>query len=277
MSRFWRFLPFTDTNSHSIQVALVLAALAHVALLALIQRQPPTPQPVKLTVSITLAHAPQKTSRKPTLNKSADDAQADAAKPSQTAAPAISPPQPTPAIKKIAVDKQLTQPEAAVKVKQSPQQPTEAVDSTPKLTADALQQQISQLGEQIRSHQQAPADSKIKAVSEITSHRFLATQYVRDWEDKVERTGNLNYPAQARQRGDSQVLTLEVAINADGSLNSMRVVKSSGNDALDDAAKRIVAMSAPFAALPDELLKEASVLVITRVWRFSDESGFSAR
>jgi protein TonB len=57
----------------------------------------------------------------------------------------------------------------------------------------------------------------------------------------------------------------------------MRVVKSSGNDALDDAAKRIVAMSAPFAALPDELLKEASVLVITRVWRFSDESGFSAR
>ncbi|HBA66885.1 MAG TPA: energy transducer TonB, partial [Methylococcaceae bacterium] len=49
------------------------------------------------------------------------------------------------------------------------------------------------------------------------------------------------------------------------------------NPALDEAAIRIVRMSAPFPPLPQELLKELDVLVITRVWKFSDESGMSAR
>ncbi len=70
---------------------------------------------------------------------------------------------------------------------------------------------------------------------------------------------------------------MDVGINADGSIYRMRIVKSSGNPALDDAAKRIVKMSAPFAALPDELLREVNVLVITRVWKFSDETGMTAR
>jgi protein TonB len=46
---------------------------------------------------------------------------------------------------------------------------------------------------------------------------------------------------------------------------------------LDEAAKRIVRMSAPFAPLPADLLKELDVLVITRVWKFSDESGMTSR
>jgi protein TonB len=36
-------------------------------------------------------------------------------------------------------------------------------------------------------------------------------------------------------------------------------------------------MSAPFAPLPQDLLKELNVLVITRVWKFSDESGITTR
>jgi protein TonB len=105
----------------------------------------------------------------------------------------------------------------------------------------------------------------------------LAAQYVRDWEDKVERTGNLNYPAAASKSGASQTLTMDVGINADGSIYSMRIVRSSGNTALDEAAKHIVKMSAPFAELPVELLKEVNVLVVTRVWKFSDETGMTAR
>jgi protein TonB len=70
---------------------------------------------------------------------------------------------------------------------------------------------------------------------------------------------------------------MDVGINADGTIYSMRINKSSGIPALDEAAKRIVNMSAPFAPLPSELLKELNVLVITRVWKFSDESGLSTR
>jgi protein TonB len=100
---------------------------------------------------------------------------------------------------------------------------------------------------------------------------------MKDWENKVERTGNLNYPDVAKKKGFSGTLTMDVGIKADGSIYSIRITKSSGNKALDDAAKRIVRLSAPFAALPKELLKELDVLVIPRVWKFSDESGMTTR
>lgn len=70
---------------------------------------------------------------------------------------------------------------------------------------------------------------------------------------------------------------MNVGINADGSIYSIRITKSSGITALDDAAKRIVRLSAPFAALPADLLKELDVLAIPRVWKFSDESGMTTR
>ena len=57
----------------------------------------------------------------------------------------------------------------------------------------------------------------------------------------------------------------------------MRIRKSSGYPALDEAAKRIVRVSAPFPPLPKDLLQELDVLVITRVWKFSDETGLHTR
>lgn len=41
--------------------------------------------------------------------------------------------------------------------------------------------------------------------------------------------------------------------------------------------QKIVRMSAPFPPLPLDLRKELDVLVITRVWKFSDESGLVTR
>ncbi len=148
---------------------------------------------------------------------------------------------------------------------------------TPKLDAESLLQQIHSIGERERNRnmlagQQGP---KIKFAGSVTRHKYLAAQYVKDWDSKVERTGNLNYPAAARDSKEALTLTMDVGINADGSLYSMRIVKSSGNPALDEAAKRIVRMSAPFAELPVELLQEVDVLVITRVWQFSDETGMT--
>ncbi|MGZ8144487.1 MAG: TonB family protein, partial [Methylosarcina sp.] len=72
-------------------------------------------------------------------------------------------------------------------------------------------------------------------------------------------------------------LSMDVGIKVDGSIYSMRIRKSSGIPELDEAAKNIVKMSAPFAPLPLELQKELNVLVITRVWKFSDESGMTTR
>lgn len=173
----------------------------------------------------------------------------------------------------------VSQPESNTKklstVQQTEQTNQQIEEDRPKLSTETLQQQISQLGEQIRTSQLPSQEAKIKFASAISSHKFLAAQYVRDWEDKVERTGNMNYPEAARHPSETQTLTMNVGINADGSIYSIQVVKSSGNLKLDDAAKKIVRMSAPFAELPYDLLKEVNVLVITRIWTFSDETGIT--
>lgn len=146
-----------------------------------------------------------------------------------------------------------------------------------KLTADLLQQQIAQLGTEIRQSQASSEQAKIKFVDAVSTHKYIAAQYMKDWENKVEHTGNLNYPEVALKKGYSGSLTMDVGVNADGSIYSIRIGKSSGNLELDEAAKKIVRMSAPFASLPLDLRKEVDVLVITRVWKFSDESGLVAQ
>ena len=141
----------------------------------------------------------------------------------------------------------------------------------PQISADALASQIAQLGATIRYQKRSAEDSRIKFVNSVSTHKYLAAQYIMDWQNKVERTGNLNYPEIARQKHFTGTLKMDVGINQDGSIYSIRISKTSGYKALDDAAKRIVQMSAPFAPLPKDLRKELDVLVITRVWQFSDE------
>ena len=148
-------------------------------------------------------------------------------------------------------------------------------EKRPKLTAEMLQQQIAQYGAEIRVKEQSADDNKIKSVSSVSAHQYVAAQYVKDWERKVERTGNSNYPAIAAKKNFSGALTMDVGIKADGSIYSIRITRSSGCPELDEAAKRIVKMSAPFPVLPSDLLKELNVLVITRKWKFSDESGMT--
>jgi periplasmic protein TonB len=145
----------------------------------------------------------------------------------------------------------------------------------PKLTAEMLQQQIAQYGNEIRVKEQSADQTKIKFANSVSAHQYVAAQYVKDWESKVERTGNMNYPAIAAKKNFSGTLTMDVGIKADGSIYSMRISRSSGYPELDEAAKRIVRMSAPYPPLPSELLKEVNVLVITRKWKFSDESGMT--
>ena len=145
--------------------------------------------------------------------------------------------------------------------------------NVPLLTAESLQQQISQLGSEVRESQLLAEQTKIKAVDALGAHKYVATQYIKDWDAKVERTGNLNFPAVANKKNFSASLMLDVEINSDGSVSAIRINRSSGIAALDEAAKNIVRMSAPFPPLPSEIAKETTVFLITRVWTFSDESG----
>lgn len=290
--------PTPLSQGDSLLTALFVAAVLHVIVLLGVNFTAPQPPKINRSIEITVAHAPVKKAPKDAKHLAAEHqigAGEETRKPEppqqkiatqeQTISPPVKKVMPHPVVPQVkpVAEKLLTQAKAPVKVVTEPEQPlelpeaVEVQESAPKLSPEALQQQITQLGERIRNTQQSAQDTKIKFVNSISTHKYLAAQYVKDWEDKVERTGNLNYPEAARKNGASQSLTMDVGINADGSIYSMRIVRSSGNSALDDAAKRIVKMSAPFAALPDDLLREVNVLVITRVWKFSDETGMTAR
>jgi periplasmic protein TonB len=97
---------------------------------------------------------------------------------------------------------------------------------------------------------------------------YIAATYMRGWIDKVERLGNDDYPDAAIRAKLSGTLILDVVINADGTLKEINLRRSSGHQILDDAAKRIVRMSSPFAPFPTKLQKQADIIHITRSWEF---------
>ena len=102
----------------------------------------------------------------------------------------------------------------------------------------------------------------------IRAASAVEAQYVEDWRLKVQRVGNLNYPEAARGKlYGSLVLTVE--INSDGSLHSVEVSRSSGQKVLDDAAKRIVRLAAPYGAFSAGMKQTTDILSITRTWTFS--------
>ena len=106
-------------------------------------------------------------------------------------------------------------------------------------------------------------------------YRFAS--YLDAWRAKVERIGNLNYPEAAlREKLDGNLL-LDVAINPDGSLKNIRVIKSSGHKILDEAARRIVRLAAPFPPLSNDIKQDTDILHIPRVWHFKSGQGLQTR
>ncbi|MBE9564901.1 MAG: energy transducer TonB [Proteobacteria bacterium] len=110
-----------------------------------------------------------------------------------------------------------------------------------------------------------------------STKEFGPAKYMREWIDRVERVGNLNYPDQARRNKLSGTLILDVVIDADGKLVKTDLRQSSGHQILDDAAKRIVRLAAPYSSFPKKLRAEADVIHITRSWEFLNNSGLRTR
>ncbi len=94
----------------------------------------------------------------------------------------------------------------------------------------------------------------------------LKNFYEESWARKVERLGSI--PAEALRLNLSIGPTLAVAIRADGSVQSITVLRSSGHASIDEAARSMVQAAAPYAPFPPELRRQTSVLRIVRKWKF---------
>ena len=288
----------TPSNKDTLPIALAVAVIVHIILIAVMSFTPRPTETINKSIDITLINTPTKKAPENAdfLAQENQLAANDETKkpeppslkpeppgqnpPSQEHSPEIKPVKKTVSEESTpkAAQKIMTQTKAEKKViKASKSAAVSQPEQHQELTAESLQQQLAQLGTEIRHSQPSAEQARIKFVDTVSAHKYVAAQYMKDWESKVERTGNLNYPEAATKKNFSGALTMDVGINADGSIYSIRISKSSGIPELDEAAKEIVRMSAPFAALPLDLRKELDVLVITRVWKFSDESGLITR
>lgn len=130
---------------------------------------------------------------------------------------------------------------------------------------------------------EAEIDRKLDEYAKRPRRKFIGAkakeyrlaQYVEDWRQKIERVGTLNYPDAARGRLYGSLLLL-VAIRADGSVERIEVQRSSGEPVLDEAAKRIVALAAPFSSFPNDIRADTDIVEIVRTWTFTNTDRLTA-
>jgi protein TonB len=168
---------------------------------------------------------------------------------------------------------------ARVEAPSQPPKPVPAPDRNPKPLPSASEIMS-------RSLELARLEAKIardwNEYQERPRRRFIGSRtrevkyarYVEDWRQKIERVGDLNYPQGARDQRLHGSLLVTVAIRADGSVEDIEINRPSGHKILDDAARRIVQLAAPFAPFPPNIANDVDILHITRTWTFTTADRF---
>lgn len=130
----------------------------------------------------------------------------------------------------------------------------------------------------VQNAQIAALAARIQAYNAMPRKAFVAPSaqaspyaaYLDGWRARIEALGTRHYPEEARGRlYDS--LQLTVAIRRDGTVESVTIDRPSSHAVLNQAARRIVQLAAPFPPLPPEIAQDTDVLVITRTWHFVND------
>lgn len=100
------------------------------------------------------------------------------------------------------------------------------------------------------------------------TRQALVAPYLVSWRTKVERLGTLNFPQAAWRAPGTRNPDVEVVILKDGTLESARVVRSSGSAKLDQAVVDILKLASPFDPFPKELADNYRLLRFTYGWEF---------
>jgi len=130
----------------------------------------------------------------------------------------------------------------------------------------------------IHNPQLAALAARVRAYDSLPRTHFFApstspvsyAQYVDDWRRTVEDVGTRHYPSEARGRVYGR-LRMTVLLAADGSVQAIDIDQPSEHALLNQAARRIVQLAAPFAPFPPGLARETDQLSITRTWHFVND------
>ena len=136
---------------------------------------------------------------------------------------------------------------------------------------------IASLRAQLDLQQQAFARQPRKyTLSSASARKSHEASYLDSWRRRVEAVGNINYPIKARQQQVYGNVRMLISLNASGQISEIRIIQSSGESLLDQAAVDIVNLAAPFEPFPEELKAEADILEIVRTFRFHEGNTLSS-
>lgn len=152
---------------------------------------------------------------------------------------------------------------------ETPDQPS--LDYQEKLSEQQLElaKLVAELRQEENDYAKRP---RVNYIDTLSAKTATEATYVREWVEKVERVGNLNYPDEVRNKHLSGTLILSVLLNHDGTVELMEVRSSAGKSLLDESAKRIVNIASPYQAFPPEMHENYDQLMITRTWLFGKDN-----
>jgi protein TonB len=151
-------------------------------------------------------------------------------------------------------------------------QPTDEPAPTRQRAAALFQQaapQTSALELAMRAELPDGRDDARTLIATPSTRQSGLAEYLDGWRRRVERIGTANYPTELLGNINAGRPTLEVVIAADGRLDDIVIRRSSGDQALDQAALRILRLAAPFAPLPPSIREDYDVLRFAYEWDFA--------
>lgn len=132
-------------------------------------------------------------------------------------------------------------------------------------TPDALAKAIDEIEQLMAAISDSDINSEFIAGA-VAARRSLDAEYLARWRARVEQMGNALYRGKTPS-ADADVRLL-VSVAADGKLEQIRILRSSGTPELDQAAQNTVLLAAPFPPFSKALAQQTSRLDIVRTWQF---------
>lgn len=144
-------------------------------------------------------------------------------------------------------------------------------------SAKALARLEAEINKRIEDYNKRPKKTQITPSTREVGYAM----YYASLQKRIENVGTLNFPQQAGKKLYGE-LVVYIPIFQDGSIyekeGGPRVERSSGNQALDSAALRIVRRAAPFGRFPDNMRsngKDDVWEIVTR-FKFTREDALEA-
>ncbi len=140
----------------------------------------------------------------------------------------------------------------------------------PPLKALNSRQMVEQIVLFDQQARQTRGDARQRDLSISGAPTAAEAAYLAMLRRKCERIGGNNYPT-----GSSQgELTLRISIHHSGQLLDVRLLRSSGHEALDAAALKTVRQAAPFQPFNVDMRKRYDEFTFTQTWQFSRNGSF---